>query len=82
MLIRATRLDDGCPVILKLPGGDYLDRRRTLEIHREYAIARRVEGDGIIRVLGIEELSDRVSRSSWRTSVAAPAPPAGGARAA
>jgi len=61
MLIRATRLRDHLPVILKLPGGDYLDRRRTLEIHREHAIARRVEGDGIIRVLGIEELSDRVA---------------------
>ncbi|HVG62166.1 MAG TPA: AAA family ATPase [Hyalangium sp.] len=61
MLIRATRLRDQLPVILKLPGGDYLDRRRTLEIHREHAIARRVEGDGIIRVLGIEELSDRVA---------------------
>ncbi len=61
MLIRATRLRDACPVILKLPGADYLDRRRTLEIHREHAIARRVEGDGIIRVLGIEELSDRVA---------------------
>ncbi len=61
MLIRATRLKDGCPVILKLPGTDYLDRRRTLEIQREHAIARRVEGDGIIRVLGIEELTDRVA---------------------
>jgi predicted ATPase/signal transduction histidine kinase/tRNA A-37 threonylcarbamoyl transferase component Bud32 len=61
MLIRATRLRDQLSVILKLPGGDYLDRRRTLEIHREYAIARRVEGDGIIRVLGLEELSDRVA---------------------
>ncbi|HYI00933.1 trifunctional serine/threonine-protein kinase/ATP-binding protein/sensor histidine kinase [Hyalangium sp.] len=61
MLIRATRLRDRTSVILKLPGGDYLDRRRTLEIHREHAIARRVEGDGIIRVLGIEDLSDRVA---------------------
>lgn len=61
MLIRATRLRDSLPVILKLPGGDYLERRRTLEIHREHAIARRVEGEGIIRVLGIEDLSDRVA---------------------
>ncbi|MDY7228011.1 trifunctional serine/threonine-protein kinase/ATP-binding protein/sensor histidine kinase [Hyalangium rubrum] len=60
-LLRATRLRDACPVILKLPGSDYLDRRRTLEIQREYAIARRVEGDGIIRVYGIEEFSDRVA---------------------
>ncbi|MBN1206208.1 MAG: AAA family ATPase [Myxococcaceae bacterium] len=61
MLIRATRRSDECPVILKLPGSDYLDRRRTLEIHREHAIARRVEGDGILRVFGVEELSDRVA---------------------
>jgi predicted ATPase/signal transduction histidine kinase len=61
MLVRATRLRDECPVILKLPGSDYLDRRRTLEIQREYAIARRVEGDGILRVLGLEELSDRIA---------------------
>jgi predicted ATPase/signal transduction histidine kinase len=61
MLIRATRTSDGTPVILKLPGNDYLDRRRTLEIQREYAIARRVEGEGIIRVYGVEELSDRVA---------------------
>ncbi|WP_224372696.1 trifunctional serine/threonine-protein kinase/ATP-binding protein/sensor histidine kinase [Hyalangium versicolor] len=61
MLIRATREQDGCPVILKLPGSDYLDRRRTLEIHREYAIATRVQGEGIIQVLGIEDLSDRVA---------------------
>ncbi len=61
LIIRATRSTDGGAVILKLPGSDYLDRRRTLEIQREYAIARRVEGDGIIRVLGIEELSDRVA---------------------
>jgi predicted ATPase/signal transduction histidine kinase len=61
MLVRATRVRDELPVILKLPGSDYLDRRRTLEIQREYAIARRVEGDGIIRALGLEELSDRVA---------------------
>jgi predicted ATPase/signal transduction histidine kinase len=61
MLLRATRPGDGLSVILKLPGNDYLDRRRTLEIQREYAIARRVEGEGIIRVFGVEELSDRVA---------------------
>lgn len=61
MLIRATRERDALPVILKLPGGDYLERRRTLEIHREHAIARRVEGDGVIRVLGVEDLTDRVA---------------------
>ncbi len=61
MLIRATRPGDGLSVILKLPGNDYLDRRRTLEIQREFAIARRVEGEGIIRVYGVEELSDRVA---------------------
>ena len=61
MLIRAKRPSDGLSVILKLPGNDYLDRRRTLEIQREYAIARRVEGEGIIRVFGVEELSDRVA---------------------
>ncbi|WP_224241299.1 trifunctional serine/threonine-protein kinase/ATP-binding protein/sensor histidine kinase [Hyalangium gracile] len=61
MLIRATRERDECPVILKLPGSDYLDRRRTLEIHREHAIARRVQGEGIIRVIGLEDLSDRVA---------------------
>ncbi|WP_225409579.1 trifunctional serine/threonine-protein kinase/ATP-binding protein/sensor histidine kinase [Stigmatella hybrida] len=61
MLVRATRLKDECPVILKLPGSDYLDRRRTLEIQREYAIARRVEGDGIIQVFGVEEFTDRAA---------------------
>src|SRR5688572_10106156 len=61
MLIRAKRPSDGLSVILKLPGNDYLDRRRTLEIQREYAIARRVEGEGIIRVFGVQELSDRVA---------------------
>jgi predicted ATPase/signal transduction histidine kinase/tRNA A-37 threonylcarbamoyl transferase component Bud32 len=61
MLVRATRLKDECPVILKLPGSDYLDRRRTLEIQREYAIARRVEGEGIIRVFGVEEFTDRAA---------------------
>jgi predicted ATPase/signal transduction histidine kinase len=61
MLLRATRPGDGLSVILKLPGNDYLDRRRTLEIQREYAIARRVEGEGIIRVFGVEELSDRMA---------------------
>lgn len=60
-LFRATRLRDQCPVILKLTGSDYLDRRRTLEIRREYAIARRVEGDGIVRVLGLEKFHDRAA---------------------
>src|SRR5687768_14948729 len=54
-LIRATRLDDGCSVILKLPASDSFDRRRALELRREYAITRRVEGDGILRALGLEE---------------------------
>jgi hypothetical protein len=48
-LIRANRREDGCPVILKLSPGNGLDRRRALELHREYAIMRRVEGDGILR---------------------------------
>ncbi|MFL5355994.1 protein kinase domain-containing protein [Archangium sp.] len=61
LLFRATRQSDGCPVILKLTGSDYLDRRRTLELRREYAIARRVEGDGIVRVLGLEEFPDRMA---------------------
>ncbi len=60
-LFRATRLRDQCPVILKLTSSDYLDRRRTLELRREYAIARRVEGDGIVRVLGLEEFPDRAA---------------------
>ncbi|HYO74321.1 MAG TPA: AAA family ATPase, partial [Archangium sp.] len=60
-LFRATRLRDQCPVILKLTTSDYLDRRRTLELRREYAIARRVEGDGIVRVLGLEEFPDRAA---------------------
>ncbi|HEX5751818.1 MAG TPA: AAA family ATPase [Archangium sp.] len=60
-LFRATRLRDQCPVILKLTTSDYLDRRRTLELRREYAIARRVEGDGILRVLGLEEFPDRAA---------------------
>ncbi|HVG62912.1 MAG TPA: AAA family ATPase [Hyalangium sp.] len=54
-VIRATRLDDGCPVVLKFPPGDTFDRRRALELRREYAIARRVESDGIRRTLGLEE---------------------------
>ncbi|WNG44228.1 AAA family ATPase [Archangium minus] len=60
-LFRATRLSDQCPVILKLTTSDYLDRRRTLELRREYAIARRVEGEGIVRVLGLEEFPDRAA---------------------
>ncbi|MFY0564262.1 trifunctional serine/threonine-protein kinase/ATP-binding protein/sensor histidine kinase [Archangium lansingense] len=60
-LFRATRLRDQCPVILKLTGSDYLDRRRTLELRREYAIARRVEGDGIVQVLGLEQFPDRAA---------------------
>ena len=60
-LFRATRIRDQCPVILKLTSSDYLDRRRTLELRREYAIARRVEGDGIVRVLGLEEFPDRAA---------------------
>jgi predicted ATPase/signal transduction histidine kinase len=60
-LFRATRLRDQCPVILKLTSSDYLDRRRTLELRREYAIARRVEGDGLVRVLGLEEFPDRAA---------------------
>ncbi len=55
-LIRATRVDDGCSVILKLPPGGNFDRLRTLELRREFAITRRVEGEGIIRALGLEEL--------------------------
>jgi predicted ATPase/signal transduction histidine kinase len=54
-IIRATRLDDGCPVVLKLPSSDTSDRRRILELCREYAITRRVESDGILRTLGLEE---------------------------
>ncbi|WP_224368741.1 trifunctional serine/threonine-protein kinase/ATP-binding protein/sensor histidine kinase [Hyalangium versicolor] len=61
-IIRATRLDDGGPVILKLPTEDSFDRHRSLELRREYAITRRVEGDGIIRTLGLEEFpGDRVA---------------------
>ncbi|KFA87000.1 trifunctional serine/threonine-protein kinase/ATP-binding protein/sensor histidine kinase [Archangium violaceum] len=60
-LFRATRLRDHRPVILKLTTSDYLDRRRTLELRREYAIARRVEGNGILRVLGLEEFPDRAA---------------------
>ncbi|QRK12748.1 AAA family ATPase [Archangium violaceum] len=60
-LFRATRLSDQCPVILKLTTSDYLDRRRTLELRREYAVARRVEGEGIVRVLGLEEFPDRAA---------------------
>ncbi|WP_375770783.1 AAA family ATPase [Archangium gephyra] len=60
-LFRATRLEDQCPVILKLTGSDYLDRRRTLELRREYALARRVEGEGIVQVLGLEEFPDRAA---------------------
>jgi len=60
-LFRATRLRDQSPVILKLTSSDYLDRRRTLELRREYAIARRVEGEGIVRVLGLEEFPDRAA---------------------
>ncbi|SEM06883.1 Predicted ATPase [Stigmatella aurantiaca] len=59
LIIRATRLKDECPVLLKFPVSDYLDRRRILELRREYAISRRVEGDGIVRVLGLEEFPDR-----------------------
>ncbi|WP_225411338.1 protein kinase domain-containing protein, partial [Stigmatella hybrida] len=59
LLIRATRLKDDCPVLIKFPGSDYLDRRRILELRREYALSRRVEGDGIVRVLGFEEFPDR-----------------------
>jgi predicted ATPase/signal transduction histidine kinase len=55
-LIRATRLEDGCPVVLKLPPSDGFGQRRALELHREYAITRRVEGEGILRALRLEEL--------------------------
>ncbi|WNG45145.1 AAA family ATPase [Archangium minus] len=55
-IIRATRIKDGCPVVLKLPPSDSVERRRDLELHREYAITRRVEGEGILRALGLEEL--------------------------
>ncbi|WP_224244226.1 trifunctional serine/threonine-protein kinase/ATP-binding protein/sensor histidine kinase [Hyalangium gracile] len=54
-LVRATRREDNCPVILKFPPDHGLDRRRTLELRREYTITRRVEGDGIVRALGLEE---------------------------
>ncbi|WNG21345.1 AAA family ATPase [Cystobacter fuscus] len=60
-IFRATRLRDQCPVILKLTASDYLDRRRTLEIRREHAIARRVQGEGIVQVLGLEEFPDRMA---------------------
>jgi predicted ATPase/signal transduction histidine kinase len=60
-LIRATRLEDGRPVIFKLPGGDYLGRHRTLEIQREYAICCRVRSDLTIQALGLESLGDRLA---------------------
>ncbi|WNG18850.1 AAA family ATPase [Cystobacter fuscus] len=60
-IFRAIRLRDQCPVILKLTSSDYLDRRRTQELRREYAIARRVEGEGVVQVLALEQFPDRAA---------------------
>ena len=67
VLVRATRPHDGLPVILKQPGGGVLDRRRTLELRREHAIIRRVQGDGIVRVLGLV----LIATVAWLIAVAA-----------
>ncbi|OJT17805.1 serine/threonine protein kinase [Archangium sp. Cb G35] len=60
-LARATRLSDGCSVILKFPSDGQSSPRRALELQREFAIARRIEGDGILRVLGLETFPERVA---------------------
>ncbi|SES71222.1 trifunctional serine/threonine-protein kinase/ATP-binding protein/sensor histidine kinase [Stigmatella erecta] len=59
-LLRARRLRDDCPVILKVPKSDYLDRRRVLELRREYAIMRMLPAEHVVRALGVEEFPDRV----------------------
>lgn len=59
-LLRARRLRDDCPVVLKVPKSDYLDRRRMLELRREYAIMRTLPAEHVVRALEVEELADRV----------------------
>ncbi|HZI05942.1 MAG TPA: AAA family ATPase, partial [Archangium sp.] len=59
-LLRARRLSDNRPVVLKVPKADYLDRRRVLELRREYAIMRALAEEYVVRALEVEEFPDRI----------------------
>ncbi len=59
-LLRARRLRDDCPVVLKVPKADYRDRRRMLELRREYALMQALPTEHVVRALEVEEFPDRV----------------------
>jgi predicted ATPase/signal transduction histidine kinase/tRNA A-37 threonylcarbamoyl transferase component Bud32 len=59
-LLRAWRMKDDRSVILKVPKSDYLDRRRVLELRREYALMRALPAEYVVCALEVEEFPDRV----------------------
>jgi histidine kinase len=53
---RGRRLEDGRPVVLKLLNDEYPSPARLLRFRREFEIARRLAGPGVIEALALEEV--------------------------
>ena len=60
-VFRATRVNDGRSVILKVHRNRAPDRRHNAEICHEFALASRIASDGVVRALSVEEFESRTA---------------------
>jgi predicted ATPase/GAF domain-containing protein/HPt (histidine-containing phosphotransfer) domain-containing protein len=54
LVARAVRVADGVEVVLKVPATEHPDAAHVARYHREYAILRRIGGDGVLRAHALE----------------------------
>ena len=80
VLLRATRLSDGAPVVLKALRGDPPNTRDLARLRHEHQVLARFDDPAIIRTHGLLELGDRailVMDDFVGTTLAERLPPAG-----
>jgi predicted ATPase/signal transduction histidine kinase len=59
VVIAAIRASDGLAVVLKRVRDDQPDLRGVADLHHEHHVLRRVQGEGVVRELGLEEVEGR-----------------------
>jgi diguanylate cyclase (GGDEF)-like protein len=54
-IFRGIRLSDSCPIVIKLLNQEYPTTKERTVFLREYDILNKINGDGIIKVFGVEK---------------------------
>ena len=61
VVCRGTRASDGAPVICKLLGIEYPSAAEISSFRREYEIAAKLQGDGAVKVYGLEKANNSLA---------------------